>query len=59
MDYTLITLSVTLILVIAAGGFSVQFWLRRIAGELEKRNELELRFKKMELEAARNGRSHE
>ena len=59
MDSTLITLSVTLILVIAAGCFSLQFWLRRIVIELQKRNELELRFKKMELEAARNGRGHE
>lgn len=48
-----------LVAVIAAGSLSLQFWLRRIAAELQKRNELELRFKKMELEAARNGRSHE
>ena len=59
MDSTIIILSIALILVIAAGGFSVQFWLRRIAGELQKRNELELRFKKMELEATRNGSGHE
>lgn len=59
MDSTLIILSVALILVIAAGSFSVQFWLRRIVAELQKRNELEVRFKKMELEAARNGRGHQ
>ena len=45
--------------VIALGIFGVQFWLRRIAEEMRKSNELKLRFKKMELEAARNGRGHE
>ena len=50
---------ILLVAVIAAGSIVLQFWLRRIAAELQKRNELELRFKKMELEAARNGRRHE
>ncbi|MGK0187064.1 MAG: hypothetical protein ACI9R3_002850 [Verrucomicrobiales bacterium] len=58
MDYSTQLILILLIAVIAAGSFSLQFWLRRIATELQKRNELELRFKKMELEAARNGRNH-
>lgn len=54
-DIILLSLGATL----AAGLFGLQFWLRRIAGELAKCNELTLRFKKMELEAFRNGRRHE
>ena len=45
--------------VITVGIFGIQFWLRRIADEMRKSNELKLRFKKMELEAARNSRGHE
>jgi hypothetical protein len=45
--------------VIAVGIFGIQFWVRRIAEELRKSNELKLRFKKMELEAARNSRGHQ
>ena len=59
MDPTTDLILALLTAVVAAGVFGLQFWLRRIAGELQKRNELELRFKKMELEAARNGRRHE
>ncbi|MEZ5326493.1 MAG: hypothetical protein R3F19_15700 [Verrucomicrobiales bacterium] len=53
MDSTLITLFVALILVIAAGMFFSVILAAPDRRELEKRNELELRFKKMELEAAR------
>ena len=48
-----------LTVVIAVGTFGIQFWLRRIAEEMRKSNELKLRFKKMEMESTRNGSGHE
>ena len=44
--------------IFGSGLFAVAYWLRRLTIEFRKHNELTLRFKKMEFEAARNGRRH-
>ena len=59
IDHLTQALLAGLIFVIGVGLYGIQYWLRRILEEMRKGNELRLRFKKMELESARNGRGHE